>query len=413
MEKSLMFVILLFVCMSFGYSVEVEDVGGDTREISEGLTRYVYGSGLVASVKDSEINYYHSDRIGSNRVVSGGVIDSPLVKEEYLSLPFGQKIKNTGIKYSFATGKELDSSGLYYFGARYLDSDLGKFNSVDSTAGEPAYNYVKNNPLNLVDPDGNKATAYYGVGLSPNQIYGSRQYTPAWGFRGERKLFGADVGIGLDFLVSGNKYATSWVHPTYASYNLDVSIPLPFGFSFDVEHSSEHGQSDLLGESSITLIHPDFKIGKMGSSTDLFSLEKGSWNLGVASAGAHGNTNTLLDMNGPITLVDPINEYGVKKHDGAFARYKKEGKYGKFNVMGIFDFKDRGYNTGPLHHTEDNGFYYLASEYTYNKRHFGAAGYTSPKFSLNRFEEGLSMSASAICNTEGNWQVGAQLNFEF
>ncbi|MBT7237292.1 RHS repeat-associated core domain-containing protein, partial [Candidatus Woesearchaeota archaeon] len=62
-------------------------------------------------------------------------------------------IANSGVDYPF-TGKGEDESGLYYFGARYYDDNLGRFVSVDPIASEPAYQYVGNNPMNYVDPTG-------------------------------------------------------------------------------------------------------------------------------------------------------------------------------------------------------------------------------------------------------------------
>ncbi len=160
MKKSLI-LILLFVCMSFSIAkdVSVEEVNKKvldvenilTEEVDEGVTRYVYGSGLVASVKDSEINYYHSDRIQSNRLITTSFGE---IENEFLSLPFGQLIVNSGIRYAFATGKELDESDLYYFGVRYYDSDLGRFTSVDPVKENEPYSYVRNNPLYFVDSDG-------------------------------------------------------------------------------------------------------------------------------------------------------------------------------------------------------------------------------------------------------------------
>ena len=45
-----------------------------------------------------------------------------------------------------------------YFGARYYDSDLGRWTSVDPLAdkypGWSPYNYTLNNPLKYIDPDG-------------------------------------------------------------------------------------------------------------------------------------------------------------------------------------------------------------------------------------------------------------------
>ena len=173
MKKRILSFVLVFlvISMSFGYSsdallsdVDVPrvDVGKDSERVSsEGLTRYVYGAGLVASVKDSEIKYHHSDRIQSNRLVTDS---SGSVEKEFKSLPFGQEISNSGVKYAFATGKELDESELYYFGARYYDSNLGRFTSVDPVPSEPAYQYVRNNPLNMIDPSGTKTDYNYYPG---------------------------------------------------------------------------------------------------------------------------------------------------------------------------------------------------------------------------------------------------------
>ncbi|MBI2420252.1 MAG: RHS repeat-associated core domain-containing protein [Ignavibacteriales bacterium] len=59
------------------------------------------------------------------------------------------------------TGKERDTeSGLNYFGARYYDSEIGRWLNVDPLAdkypGWSPYNYCMNNPVNSVDPDGRK-----------------------------------------------------------------------------------------------------------------------------------------------------------------------------------------------------------------------------------------------------------------
>ena len=171
-KRVLSFILLLLIIgMPIGYSSDAlfsksvtipkveQVVSEDTEE--GGITRYVYGGGLVASVKSGEINYYHSDRIGSNRLVSDSSGD---IEKEFKSLPFGQEIKNEGVRYAFATGKELDESDLHYFGARYYDSDLGRFTSVDPIAGNNPYAYVANNPLMFVDPDGRKivVTDFHG-----------------------------------------------------------------------------------------------------------------------------------------------------------------------------------------------------------------------------------------------------------
>lgn len=84
--------------------------------------------------------------------------------EAYEYYPFGRITRSTmnGINVAEKfTGKELDNDNderMYYFGARYLDSDLGRWLSVDPLAGKfpghSPYNYALNNPLIIINPNG-------------------------------------------------------------------------------------------------------------------------------------------------------------------------------------------------------------------------------------------------------------------
>ena len=77
--------------------------------------------------------------------------------------PYGELIDNQQVlkydeRYKFTT-KELDAeSGYYYFGARYLLSELGNWLSVDPLADKnianTPYMYCNGNPIMLIDPDG-------------------------------------------------------------------------------------------------------------------------------------------------------------------------------------------------------------------------------------------------------------------
>ncbi|MCR4812933.1 MAG: hypothetical protein K5867_10130 [Bacteroidales bacterium] len=67
--------------------------------------------------------------------------------------------ENTPVFHSDSTGKEKDAeTGYHYFGARYYNSDLSIWLSVDPMSDKypslSPYNYCAWNPLKLVDPNG-------------------------------------------------------------------------------------------------------------------------------------------------------------------------------------------------------------------------------------------------------------------
>ena len=111
---------------------------------------YLHGNGQLTARLDGELEFYHLDSLGSTRTITNEDAD---VIEDQLSLPFGG-ILSGDERYGF-TGKELDESGLQYFGARYYDSGIGRFISTDPVLqGHSPYVYAANNPLAYRDPDG-------------------------------------------------------------------------------------------------------------------------------------------------------------------------------------------------------------------------------------------------------------------
>ncbi len=137
---------------------------------------YVYGlDGEVAAEWDSTPatasgrQCLVGDHLGSTRVRfdSNGDV---LQRIDYE--PFSTEVQRTGVSgYSGGnqvtrkfTGKERDAeTGLDYFGARYMSAVQGRFTSPDPKVFPDAvydpqswnkHGYVRNNPLRLVDPDG-------------------------------------------------------------------------------------------------------------------------------------------------------------------------------------------------------------------------------------------------------------------
>ncbi len=125
----------------------------------------IHGNGLVGYVDKTnpdERFYYVKDHLGSIREVfnESGTLTS--ARDYY---PYGSILReyNAGQEERFKfTEKERDKETDFdYFGARYYDSDIGRWTTVDPLAskypGWSPYNYTLCNPINNFDPDGRDA----------------------------------------------------------------------------------------------------------------------------------------------------------------------------------------------------------------------------------------------------------------
>ena len=122
---------------------------------------YVYGpSGKIAKKVNELIEYYHTDHIGSTRLITD---ESGNVVTDITYEPFGELVSEQEERYLY-TGKEKDvSTGLYYYGARYYDPEIGRFLTRDTVKGSRdspqtlnKYIYCLNNPMKYIDPTGNQ-----------------------------------------------------------------------------------------------------------------------------------------------------------------------------------------------------------------------------------------------------------------
>nr|WP_321232910.1 SpvB/TcaC N-terminal domain-containing protein [uncultured Psychroserpens sp.] len=132
------------------------------------------GSGGNGNNKEAFVYYYHHDQIESSSYItdSNGEVTQHL---EYFAFgeTFLEEHSNTERTPYLYNSKELDEeTNLYYYGARYYDGKTSVWQSVDppilgafldgkhyggvyNSSNLGVYNYVGQNPIKYLDPDGN------------------------------------------------------------------------------------------------------------------------------------------------------------------------------------------------------------------------------------------------------------------
>jgi RHS repeat-associated protein len=131
------------------------------KDLTSGnVTTYYYlGNRLVAMRQSTTLSYIHQDHLTGTSVVSDSN-GAPVSSIKYY--PFGARRNSQGnLPAQQFTGQRLDSTGLYYYGARYYDPNIGRFISPDTIISQPfnpqsfnRYSYCLNNPLKYIDPTG-------------------------------------------------------------------------------------------------------------------------------------------------------------------------------------------------------------------------------------------------------------------
>ena len=152
----------------------------------KGKSQYFYyfnDERVATKTLDSEIHYYGSDHLGSNRLMLDGEGQVVQYKDHR---PFGgtlaEKVKDGGVDpFGFAHSMEDSETGLLHLKNRFYSRDSGRFISPDPLflerpelcVGSPIecnlYGYAKNNPLKYVDPTGTIADDSVGPMSEPFQ----------------------------------------------------------------------------------------------------------------------------------------------------------------------------------------------------------------------------------------------------
>ena len=121
-----------------------------------------YGYIPTDTTNIEDIFFYHSDHLGSTSYITDAKAN---ITQFDAYLPYGELLvdehtSSEDMPYKF-NGKELDQeTGLYYYGARYMNPVASIWYGVDPLTEKyitiGAYVYCAGNPIRLIDPDGKK-----------------------------------------------------------------------------------------------------------------------------------------------------------------------------------------------------------------------------------------------------------------
>ncbi|MBR4270058.1 MAG: RHS repeat-associated core domain-containing protein, partial [Clostridia bacterium] len=110
--------------------------------------------------QEKDCYWYHPDHLGSSSWIT--YTDGSAVQHLHY-LPWGedfvdQRTTNWNARHTFSAKEKDVETGLSYFGSRYYSSDLSIWLSVDPMSDKypslSPYVYCANNPIKLVDPNG-------------------------------------------------------------------------------------------------------------------------------------------------------------------------------------------------------------------------------------------------------------------
>jgi RHS repeat-associated protein len=117
----------------------------------------------AGQIEESGRYFYHGDHLGSTSYVTDarGRVSQYVAYMPYGEALFEEHSNTRDMPYLFNSKERDEETGLYYYGARYLDPETAVWYGVDPLAMKyPDYSpyvYCANNPINCIDPDGKDA----------------------------------------------------------------------------------------------------------------------------------------------------------------------------------------------------------------------------------------------------------------
>ena len=307
-------------------------------DLSETLQGAGGVGGLLAVAGDSGDVYYPIyDHIGNIRGYVDGVTAEIVAEFEYS--PFGETLQASGSKvdqflFRFSTKHHDSASGLYYYGFRWYDSELGRWLNRDPIAEEGGLNlyaFVSNHPLNLWDilglyaPMINKWAHAGLIDPSDNRRIGDQ--IPRW--LGKHKF--RDIPDWMHVFAARDAFGEDSPKFKCIAEWIEENRPNLYDRTLNDSFAGEYAVSGV----AIIIV---------GTTTTLAGAKSGS----VHAAGAGATITVLVGI--PMTLYG-FYSYGLKKEDQVI----KEMASHAWRLMKISSSKKQWFESLGLYTAFQNG----------------------------------------------------------
>ncbi|MPM19357.1 hypothetical protein SDC9_65780 [bioreactor metagenome] len=223
-------------------------------------------------------------------------------------LPFGEQWINQqsgsfDSRYKFSAKEQDDETSYTYFGARYYDSDLSVWLSVDAmsdnTPGVSPYAYCINNPVIIVDPDGND--------WFMDEETGDVHYNSSYG-----KDDAAKVGANYKWMGANDMFGYTEDEMKDAAYDRNGSIYPLADYIQTYTNTDIDNNSTIVDEAHFSGENAVKFMGLMGykkapTQAIQFTLESQSFSVGPGGRSISWTTKNITQINEKYTYI-PYND---------------------------------------------------------------------------------------------------------
>jgi RHS repeat-associated protein len=301
------------------------------------------GPGTARAVSPASVIYYHADALGSSVVLTAET-GSPGPLRHVLYRPYGGVVAESAGDPGAApevgyTGQRFEAAaGLYDYGARWYDPELGRFLQPDAIVPAPfnpqslnRYSYVMNDPVNHTDPTGSKFI-FTGGSAYGGSIYGTD--------------FGYDVFVG-----SGTRYSASprasapsrEDRPAPPMPSAMVAEPFSFAQVVPVQAGRMVSQSGTLISGVARTVQDDLLSTVLGLGENVLGIVEGlgrvfsgaiTRNGGEVQGGVEATISAFVPrygfFSGPAYGLDTLSprhviDRATRQHDLAYADLEAQG----------------------------------------------------------------------------------------